>query len=212
MKHLSSNTAFNLLGIVFMLAAIGALMLAAWAGFSTAGIIITGVVIAMIGNFAGIMLLAKYRNERREAIDGFNIDDIKLSRTAVGTWVEILVGVLTALGWAMTLKNGLFTEDDGNFDYRSLFGLIVFTCGIIFTLWDAYTPGDINNAGKLTSFKQVSLAVLMNRLIALLLAVGMLLSSFPALRPQNWIWIVLVTIGVVVFVTFRILIHRARSA
>ncbi len=212
MKHLSSNTAFNLLGIVFMLAAIGALMLAAWAGFSTAGIIITGVVITMIGNFAGIMLLAKYRNERREAIDGFNIDDIRLPRTAVGTWVEILVGVLTALGWAMTLKNGLFTKDDGNFDYRSLFGLIVFTCGIIFTLWDAYTPGDINNVGKLTNFKQVSLAVLMNRLIALLLAAGMLLSSFPALRPQNWIWIVLVTIVAVVFVTFRILIHRARSA
>jgi hypothetical protein len=47
--------------------------------------------------------------------------------------------------------------------------------------------------------------------IVFMLAAGMLLSSFPALRPQNWIWIVLVTIGVVVFVTFRILIHRARD-
>jgi len=60
---LNSNTAFNLLGIICMIVIIGALMLAAWAGLSTAGIIITGVVLAMIGNFAGMILLAKYSSE-----------------------------------------------------------------------------------------------------------------------------------------------------
>lgn len=208
---LNSNTAFNLLGIICMIVFIGALILAAWAGLSKAGIIITGVVAMMIGNFAGIMLLAKYRNEQRESIDGFNIDEVRMPRTALSTSIEILVGALVALAWAMTAKNGLFTSDDGSFSFRMLFRLFVYTCAIIFMLWDTYTPGDMEHAGKLTNLKQVSLAVLMKRSIALLLAVYMLLSSFPALRPQNWIWIVLIVMGAVVYITFRILIRRARK-
>jgi phosphotransferase system glucose/maltose/N-acetylglucosamine-specific IIC component len=69
----------------------------------------------------------------------------------------------------------------------------------------------MEHVGKLTNLKQVSLAILMKRSIALLLAVFMLLSSFPALRPQNWIWIVLIVMVAVVFITFRILIRRARN-
>lgn len=208
---LNSHTAFNLLGIVCMIVFIGALMLAAWAGLSKAGIIITGVVAVMIGDFAAIMLLAKYRNERRKATNGFNIDEVRMPRTALSTSVEILVGVLVALSWAMTVKNGLFTSDDGSFSFKMLFSLFVFTCTIIFMLWDTYTPGDIEHVGKLTNLKQVSLAILMKRSIALLLAVFMLLSSFPALRPLNWIWIVLIVMVAVVFITFRILIRRARN-
>lgn len=209
---LNSNTAFNLLGIVFMIVLIGALMLAAWAGLSKAGIIITGVVVAMIGNFVGMILLAKYRNERRgAAIDGFNIDEVRMPRTAFSTSIEILVGFLVALAWAMTVKNGLFTSDDGSFSFKTLFSLFAFTCTIIFMLWDTYTPGDMEHVGKLTNIKQVSLAVLMKRSIALLLAVFMLLSSFPALRPHNWIWIVLLVMVAVVFIIFRILIRRARD-
>ena len=208
---LNSHTAFNLLGIVCMIVFIGALMLAAWAGLSKAGIISTGVVAMMIGDFAAIMLLAKYRNERREATNGFNIDEVRMPRTAFSTSIEILVGVLVALAWAMTVKNGLFTSDDGSFSFKMLFSLLVFTCTIIFMLWDTYTPGDMEHVGKLTNLKQVSLAILMKRSIALLLAVFMLLSSFPALRPQNWIWIVLIVMVAVVFITFRILIRRARN-
>lgn len=208
---LNSHTAFNLLSIVCMIVFIGALMLAAWAGLSKAGIIITGVVAMMIGDFAAIMLLAKYRNERRKATNGFNIDEVRMPRTALSTSVEILVGVLVALSWAMTVKNGLFTSDDGSFSFKMLFSLFVFTCTIIFMLWDTYTPRDIEHVGKLTNLKQVSLAILMKRSIALLLAVFMLLSSFPALRPQNWIWIVLIVTVAVVFITFRILIRRARN-
>ena len=208
---LNSHTAFNLLGIVCMIVFIGALMLAAWAGLSTAGIIIIGVVAMMIGDFTAIMLLAKYRNERREATNGFNIDEVRMPRTAFSTSIEILVGVLVALAWAMTVKNGLFTSDDGSFSFKMLFSLFVFTCTIAFMLWDTYTPGDMEHVGKLTNLKQVSLAILMKRSIALLLAVFMLLSSFPALRPQNWIWIVLIVMVAVVFITFRILIRRARN-
>jgi len=208
---LNSNTAFNLLGIICMIVIIGALMLAAWAGLSTAGIIITGVVLAMIGNFAGMILLAKYSSEREEPLDGFNVDDVRVQRTAFSTSIEILVGVLVALAWAMTVKNGLFTSDDGSFSFKMLFSLFVFTCTIAFMLWDTYTPGDINNAGILTNPKQVSLAVLMNRLIAVLMAVGLLLySSVTALQQRDLFLIVLFTIGIVVFVTFRTLIRRAK--
>lgn len=208
---LNSNTAFNLLGIICMIVIIGALMLAAWAGLSTAGIIITGVVLAMIGNFAGMILLAKYSSEREEPLDGFNVDDVRVQRTAFSTSIEILVGVLTALGWAMAVKNGLFTEDDGSFSFKTLFNLFFFTSTIAFMLWDTYTPGDINNAGILTNPKQVSLAVLMNRLIAVLMAVGLLLySSVTTLHQRDLFLIVLFTIGIVVFVTFRTLIRRAK--
>jgi len=133
-----------------------------------------------------------------------------VARTALSTGIEILVGFLTALAWVMAVKNGLFTEEDGSFNFRTLFSLLVFTCGIIFMLWDTYNPGDMNNVGKLTNIKQAKLAIIMNRLLAMLMAVGILIYSFPALHHQNWIWIVLVTIGVVVFVAFRILIHRAK--
>lgn len=208
---LNSNTAFNLLGIVCMVVLIGALMLAAWAGLSTTGIIITGVVVAMIGNFAGMILLAKYRSEQNAPIDGFDVDEVRVARSAFSTSIEVLVGILTSLAWAMAVRNGLFTEDDGSFSFETLFSLFFFTCTIAFMLWDTYTPGDINNAGVLTNMKQASLAIIMNRLIAVLMAAGMLIYSFPALHHRNWIWIVLVTIGVMVFVAFRILIRRARD-
>ena len=207
---LNSHTAFNLLGIVCMIVFIGALMLAAWAGLSKAGIIITGVVAMMIGDFAAIMLLAKYRNERREATNGFNIDEVRMPRTALSTSIEILVGVLVALAWAMTVKNGLLTSDDGSFSFKMLFSLFVFTCAIAFMLWDTYTPGDMNNVGMLTNIKQVKLAVIMYRLLAVLMAVGMLIYTFPALHQHEWILIVTVLIGVVVFVAFRILIRKAK--
>lgn len=193
-----------------MIAIFGAIIVAAWAGLSTAGIIITGVVVAMIGNFVGMILLAKYSSEQDDPIDGFNVDEVKVARTALSTGIEILVGVLTALAWVMAVKNGLFTEEDGSFNFEKLLGLFVSTGTIAFMLWDTYTPGNMNNAGMLTNIKQVKLAVLMNRLLAVLMAAGMLIYSFPALRHQNWIWIVLVTIGVVVFVAGRILIRRAK--
>ena len=207
---LNSNQAFNLLGIICLIAIFGAMIVAAWAGLSTAGIIITGVVVAMIGNFVGMILLAKYSSEQDDPIDGFNVDEVKVARTALSTGIEILVGVLTALAWVMAVKNGLFTEEDGSFGFEKLLGLFVFTGIIAFMLWDTYTPGNMNNAGMLTNIKQVKLAVLMNRLLAVLMATGMLIYSFPALHHQNWIWIVLVTIGVVVFVAGRILIRRAK--
>ncbi len=207
---LNSNQAFNLLGIICLIAIFGAMIVAAWAGLSTAGIIITGVVVAMIGNFVGMILLAKYSSEQDDPIDGFNVDEVKVARTALSTGIEILVGVLTALAWVMAVKNGLFTEEDGSFDFEKLLGLFVLTGTIAFMLWETYTPGNMNNAGMLTNIKQVKLAVLMNRLLAVLMAAGMLIYSFPALHHQNWIWIVLVTIGVVVFVAGRILIRRAK--
>ena len=207
---LNSNQAFNLLGIICLIAIFGAMIVAAWAGLSTAGIIITGVVAAMIGNFAGMIMLAKYSSEQDDPIDGFNVDEVKVARTAVSTGIEILVGVLTALAWVMAVKNGLFTEEDGSFGFDTLLGLFLFTGTIAFMLWDTYTPGNMNNAGMLTNIKQVKLAVIMNRLLAVLMATGMLIYTVPAFHQHDWILIVLAAIGVVVFVAGRILIRRAK--
>lgn len=207
---LNSNQAFNLLGIICLIAIFGAMIVAAWAGLSTAGIIITGVVAAMIGNFAGMIMLAKYSSEQDEPIDGFNIDDVKVARTALSTGIEILVDVLTALAWVMAVKNGLFTQEDGSFGFEKLLGLFLFTGTIAFMLWETYTPGNMNNAGMLTNIKQVKLAVIMNRLLAVLMAAGMLIYTVPAFHQHDWILIVLAVIGVVVFAAGRILIRRAK--
>jgi hypothetical protein len=207
---LNSNSAFNLLGVAFMIILIGALMLAAWAGLSTAGIIATAAIVAIIGDFAAIMLLFKYSHEKREANDGFNLDEVRMHRTALGTTIEVITGALVALAWALSMKNGLLLADDGGFSFKALLSLLMTTGLIIFMHWDTYTPGDMNHVGKLTNLKQVTLARLMYRSLAILIAVGMLLSSFPALRPHNWIWITLATILAVVFIIFRILIRRAK--
>ena len=164
----------------------------------------------MIGNFAGMILLAKYSSEQDEPIDGFNVDEVKVARTALGTGIEILVGALTALAWVMAVKNGLFTEEDGSFGFEKLLGLFLFTGTIAFMLWETYTPGNLNNVGMLTNIKQVKLAVLMNRLLAVLMVAGMLIYTVPAFHQHDWILIVLAVIGVVVFVAGRILIRRAK--
>ena len=208
---LSSNSAFNLLGVVCMLVLIGALMLAGWAGLSTTGIIVTGVVVAAIGNFAAIILLAKYSSEQNEPADGFHLDEVRVPRTALSTGIEIITGVLVAIAWAVSVKNGIFTEDDGSFSFRTLFGMLLFTCTIIFMLCDTYSPGGINNAGILTNLKQVKLAVYMNRLFAVLFAAGMLVFSFPALRQQNWIVIGVAAVLLLAYIAFRILIRKARD-
>ena len=110
----------------------------------------------------------------------------------------------------MAVKNGQFTEEDGSFGFEKLLGLFVFTGTIAFMLWDTYTPGNMNNAGMLTNIKQVKLAVIMNRLLAVLMATGMLIYTVPAFHQHDWILIVLAAIGVVVFVAGRILIRRAK--
>ena len=87
---LNSNKAFNLLGIVCMVVLIGALMLAGWAGLSMTGIIVTGIVVAAIGNFVAIILLTKYSSEREEPADGFHLDEVRVPRTALSTGIEII--------------------------------------------------------------------------------------------------------------------------
>ncbi len=208
---LNSNKAFNLLGIVCMVVLIGALMLAGWAGLSMTGIIVTGVVVAVIGNLVAIILLAKYNSEREEPADGFHLDEMKVPRTALSTGIEIITGVLVAMAWAVSAKNGVFTEADGSFNFNMLFSMLFFTCAIIFMLCDTYSPDDINNAGILTNLKQVKLAVYMNRLFAVLFATVMLVFSFPAIRQQNWIIIGLAAILLLAYCAFRILIRRARD-
>ena len=206
---LNSNKAFNLLGIVCMVVLIGALMLAGWAGLSMTGIIVTGVVVAAIGNFVAIILLTKYSSEQEEPADAFHPDEVRVPRTALSTGIEIITGVLVAMAWAVSAKNGIFTEADGSFS--TLFSMLLFTCTIIFMLCDTYSPGDIHNAGILTNLKQVKWAVYMNRLFAVLFAACMLIFSFPAVRQQNWIVIGLVALLLLAYIALRILIRRARD-
>ena len=208
---INTDNAFNLLGIVFVVVLIGALMLAGAAGLSMTGIIITGVVVAAIGHFVAIILQAKYSSEQNEPADVFHLDEVKVPRTALDTGIEVLTGVLVAAAWAVSARNGLFTANDGGFSFRTLFKLLMITSFIFFMHWDTYTPSEMYHVGKLTNLKQVALARLMYRSIAILIAVGMLFSSFPTLHGLLWLWIVLAAIMVIIFLSFRILIRKARD-
>lgn len=207
---LNSDTAFNLLAVAFMVILLGTFMLEGWLGYPLPAFVITCIIIALIGDFAAMMLLLKYSKEQNEVTDGFNIDEVNVPRTAMSTSIEVLAGLIVALSWMISAKNGLFSDNDGSFSYGTLFGMLLASGAIIFMLWDAYSPGLIENVGKLTNIKQVKLAIAKNRLFAVLLAVGMLFSSFPELR-RSWMWDGLAAILVVAFAMFRILIRRARD-
>jgi len=184
----------------------------------------SSIVILYIIGAALVITIATYRlliynarsssedNEQCATVGDFNIDEVKLPRTAMSTLVEVIIGLLVVTAWALTWKNGLFTEDDGSLRLDVLFSMLIFTCLIIKMIWNTHRPGNIRDMGRLTNLKQVKLAVGTYRLIAALCAVGMLISSFPALRQQVWIFILLIAILAVAIITYRILTSRARSA
>jgi len=175
--------------------------------------IFPGVILVTAVIFRYLIYKARHEsasNEQKKAIDGFNINEVKVPRTTLGTLIEVLVGVLVIITWVLTAINGHFTEDDGSFSSREFSKLFSLTL-IIITLFTAiYRPYNMKEFGKLTNLKQVKLAISMYRLFAILLAVIMLLYSVLRFNA-SWLWIVLVGMLILVFLIFFILIRRARD-
>lgn len=148
--------------------------------------------------------------EHNEAFDGFDIDEATVPRTAMGTAIEVISGILAISAWVISAINGLFTENDGSFSLSVFFNLLTFTCFVIIFLKDAYRPRNIQGVGNLTNLKQVKLAIGMYRLCALVTAVTILLSSFPRV-DLLWLYLGMAAILTILVITFRILIHRAKE-
>jgi hypothetical protein len=159
------------------------------------------------GSSAGIKL-SDVQNETTAALD---INELKVRRTTLGTAIEVLTIVLIVMAWVVTAINGLFTEDDGSFSIRELAYLLTFTVLIIRMLWSAYRPNDMEREFRLnlTNLKQVRLAAIMYRLSAVLLALAILLFSFPMFHGMIWIWLGVLAFALIMLFISHILIRRA---
>ena len=155
----------------------------------------------------------KLSDTHNETTDGFDIDEVKVHRTALDTAIEVLTGVLIVSAWVVAAINGLFTEDDGIFCVRELFHLLTFTVCSILMLRSAHRPLDMEKDVRvtMTNLKQVKLAATLHRLAAVLIALVMLFSSFPRFHGSSWPWIGMFAIALILLITFRILIRRARD-
>jgi hypothetical protein len=159
------------------------------------------------GSSAGIKQ-SDVQNETTAALD---INELKVRRTTLGTAIEVLTIVLIVMAWVVTAINGLFTEDDGSFSIRELAYLLTFTVLSIRMLWSAYRPNDMEREFRLnlTNLKQVRLAAIMYRLSAVLLALAILLSSFPMFHGMIWIWLGVLAFALIMLFISHILIRRA---
>ena len=163
---------------------------------------------------AGVFILYKYPETDGEKED-FDPDSIRVSHTREGTIFEAITGLLLAAAWAIALATGkhypwgLFIGEDGGIIYKAILGMFLSTIIIVFFLIDVYTPSELHFAGKLTNARQVGLAVRMNRILAVLGSLIVILSVIPALHV-NWLALCLLGLMVGTIIVFRILIDKAR--
>ena len=153
-----------------------------------------------------------YSSEKNENAGDFDIDKVKMPRTALGTLTEILIGALVVIAWVMSAINGRFAEDDGSLNIGTLFVLLPCTIGTLKLIWDTYKPGNMRDVGQLTNLKQAKLAVLLYRMFALMLGIIMLLYAFPSISKSIdplWVLVGYLAILAILFFIFRTLIRRA---
>lgn len=158
---------------------------------------------------AVVFILYKYPITTAEKKEGFDLDSFEVSRTREGSIFEAVTGILVATAWAIAIATRHFIGDDGGVLYRNIFDMLCFSLIIAYLLIDVYTPGLLFLAGKLTNAKQVGLAVRMDRILALLMAVFLILSVTPALH-LNWLAVCLFALLLITVIVFRILISKAK--
>ena len=158
---------------------------------------------------AVVLILYKYPITTFIPKAGFDPDSVHVGRTREGTVFEIITGTLIAAAWAIALVSRHFIGDSGEILYREIFEMVMLTSCIAFLLIDVYTPSFLFLAGKLTNAKQVGLAVRMDRILALIIAVFLVLYVTPALH-YNWLAVCIFALLIVIVIVFRILISKAR--
>ena len=161
--------------------------------------------------------------KQETAMDGSDIDHVKVPNTAMGISIEVLVGVLVVLAWVLGAINGIFADDDYyasflnpdmqtyNFERRGF--MFFFTIVIFVMLWYTHRPDKLiekDKWSKVTNLKQVKLVIGSLRVIAIILAIFVLLMAFPSINLIR----LMVAMGVVTFIggfITIILINRARD-
>ena len=158
---------------------------------------------------AVVLILYKYPITTAEKKAGFDPDSVHVGRTLEGTIFEVITGTIVAAAWAIALASRHFIGNGGEILYREIFDMVMLTSCIAFLLIDVYTPSFLFLAGKLTNVKQVGLAVRMDRSLALIIAVFLILYATPALH-YNWLAVCIFALFLVTVIVFRIFIHKAK--
>lgn len=158
---------------------------------------------------AVVFILYKYPITTFMPESDFDPDSVNVGRTREGTVFEIITGALVAAAWVIALASRHFIGDSGEILYREIFEMVMLTSCIAFLLIDVYTPSFLFLAGKLTNAKQVGLAVRMDRILALIIAVFLVLYVTPALH-YNWLAVCIFALFLVTVIVFRIFIHKAK--
>lgn len=209
MKPLNRNRAFVALAVIEAIIVIPLLALMGIGKMSTLTSVLSLFTILFLSLAAVVFILYKYPITTFIPNAGFDPDSVHVGRTREGTIFEVITGLLVAAAWAIALVSRHFIGDGGEILYREIFDMVMLTLCIAFLLIDVYTPSFLFLAGKLTNVKQVGLAVRMDRILALIIAVFLVLYVTPALH-YNWLAVCIFALFLVTVIVFRIFIHKAK--
>ncbi|MBR1409789.1 MAG: hypothetical protein IJ580_01640 [Prevotella sp.] len=113
-------------------------------------------------------------------MEKFNIEEVKVHRTLEGNIFEIVTAVIIVVMYTIAIATKFF-------DFDNLMGkhlaIIVLSVISIFLLLAAYSPKNINTIPKPTNIRQVEIAIRIDRIIAVELALFCLL--MVAISPDN---------------------------
>lgn len=207
MKPLNRKSAINLLAIVEVIILIPLFYLMGMGKMSNTTFILTLFTLLFLTLAAIVFILYKYPAEKK---NDFDPDSVEVSRSRCRTVIEVITGIIVVSAWVIALATRHFIGDDGSILYREIFYTLMCTSFIVFILINVYTPSSYDLAGKLTNAKQVSLAVLMYRILALLCSLFLLTTVIPALH-SNWLALCWIILAVGTFIVFRILLYKAKN-
>jgi len=144
-------------------------------------------------------------NEQEE----FDIKQVKVHRTLEGTVIEALAAIMLVVAWIIAFVNHQF---DGNVHENWMGGLIIATIAVVLILVTAYYPILFNNRYRLRNIKQVAIAVRMNRVLALELALVLLINAVTGckLLEQQSLALTVVALILMTALVFSILIYKAK--
>ena len=196
MKPLNKQGAGTLLAIAEAVLFVSLLVLQMTGVISLKAFIICFLIAGMITIAAVVTYLYKYPLTFEQS--DFDPDSVKVPRTVMGTIVEVTAALFLLGASVLAIKTDQFVNMIGFF-FVTTFALI-----------DAYHPSDMILAGKLRNARQVTLAVNMNRIMALELSFLGVLAVIPQGIIPYWAGVALLLVIIATYVGFRILIHKAK--
>lgn len=173
-------------------------------------------------------LIYKARSNREDikqdaAVDGFDINHVKVPHTVLGTSIEAFVGVLIVLAWVLGAINGIFADDDPNAGFLNpdmltdyfnrRITMLFFTFYAFMMLWFAHRPDTIlkkNQWPKVTNLKQAKLIIGSFRVMAIIVALFLLLFPFQRFSVIGLLY-GLAAVTFIVAVIIVILVNRAKD-